>query len=874
MAAITSNGTGGGNWSATASWTGASVPIEGDTVIIQNGDTITIDQDITVGADTTTAAIDVASGGILEVLHTAAANYTLTCKGDLKTSSGGTIEFGTVANPIPAARIFTVKLNYSAALADGKYGFINNGDMVLQGASKVVNTLLTSDLLALTKIWTIGDTTGWKVSDKVGIASTDRSWNHREQEVIQTIDSTTQITCVANISYAHSGTSPTQAEVINLTRNIVITSYNTSHNGYVYCPVGSTSNVDYVEFYMLGYNFANKHGVNIATTAIGATSFQSCSVWGLASGNRPFYLNSSQNVIINNCTCYDLSDPFRVYNATDNTITNNIMMGIYDDGFHINRNNNTIENNTSTSNVRYGFNIYGATGDVTSFDGNTSHSNLSYGFYFYNTAVSTAINNMTSWRNNNYGIYLNSAAVKINNIISFGNTTTNIQVTRSLFQGTSWSLHGDTTYSTDYGLRVDNKCIFPSPIDSCDFGTSSGIKTTHSVSDITITGVDSTFLQMVLINSKLSSGTQILYLYNTLTGSYVQCEDLGQVAYADKAWYRNGIVVRDASTYKYGSYATRFDYQYNKAEWLEYETYIPIKDGEQIVASAWLRKNASYTDTNRPKLTISGQGITEDSDQMSDVTDTWERVTVSGTPTRTGLAKLTISTYLVNAGASAWVDFQKTDVLSGVLNTIEGDFWANGHIAEVFMDTGSITASEFWETLTSDVDTAGSFAALFKDYIDTTISGRAPANEYDTEMAYIPANLGDVATAAELNSAHGSGAWTSTDVSGIQSDITAIKNKTDNLPSGLAKNEALPNFEFLMVLSSDHITGATGKTISGQISKDGSTFVSITNSITEIAYGRYIIASGFTQDEMNADVVSLRFTGTDCDPRDITIKTT
>ena len=136
MAAITSNGTGGGNWSAGASWTGAAVPVEGDTVIIQNGDTITIDQDITVGADTTTAAIDVASGGKLEVLHTVAADYTLTCKGDLKTSVGGTIELGTVANSIPAARTFTIKLNYSAALAEVKYGFINNGGMVIQGASK------------------------------------------------------------------------------------------------------------------------------------------------------------------------------------------------------------------------------------------------------------------------------------------------------------------------------------------------------------------------------------------------------------------------------------------------------------------------------------------------------------------------------------------------------------------------------------------------------------------------------------------------------------------------------------------------------------------------------------------------------------------
>ena len=46
---------------------------------------------------------------------------------------------------------------------------------------------------------------------------------------------------------------------------------------------------------------------------------------------------------------------------------------------------------------------------------------------------------------------------------------------------------------------------------------------------------------------------------------------------------------------------------------------------------------------------------------------------------------------------------------------------------------------------------------------------------------YVPSNLDDVPTAAELDAAHGSGSWTSTDVSGIQTDVTAIKAKTDTI---------------------------------------------------------------------------------------------
>ena len=41
-AAITSNGTGGGNWNSASTWAGGIVPGNGDTVTIANGDTVTI----------------------------------------------------------------------------------------------------------------------------------------------------------------------------------------------------------------------------------------------------------------------------------------------------------------------------------------------------------------------------------------------------------------------------------------------------------------------------------------------------------------------------------------------------------------------------------------------------------------------------------------------------------------------------------------------------------------------------------------------------------------------------------------------------------------------------------------------------------------
>lgn len=102
--------------------------------------------------------------------------------------------------------------------------------------------------------------------------------------------------------------------------------------------------------------------------------------------------------------------------------------------------------------------------------------------------------------------------------------------------------------------------------------------------------------------------------------------------------------------------------------------------------------------------------------------------------------------------------------------------------------------------------------------------------------------------------------------------LDAVKAKTDNLPSGISKNVALSNFQLFMVLSSDHVTAATGKTITGTISKDGSSFSALTNAVSEIGNGMYKV--NLTQAEMNADVITLKFTETDSDQRIITVYTT
>ena len=73
---------------------------------------------------------------------------------------------------------------------------------------------------------------------------------------------------------------------------------------------------------------------------------------------------------------------------------------------------------------------------------------------------------------------------------------------------------------------------------------------------------------------------------------------------------------------------------------------------------------------------------------------------------------------------------------------------------------------------------------------------------------------------------------------------------------------------FLMVLSSDHITGATGKTCVALLSKNGATQVTAIGTVTEIGVGQYNIALTVT-DTNTLGPLAIQITATSCDATDL-----
>lgn len=121
MAQISSNGTGGGMWSATATWAGGVVPGVGDEATIVSGDVVYIDGDTTIGAGTNSSTYYalVIEGNLVWRNQTgdSSSNWTFTVNGNIDLANGSRWSIGTEDNslygansigPIPATRTVNV----------------------------------------------------------------------------------------------------------------------------------------------------------------------------------------------------------------------------------------------------------------------------------------------------------------------------------------------------------------------------------------------------------------------------------------------------------------------------------------------------------------------------------------------------------------------------------------------------------------------------------------------------------------------------------------------------------------------------------------------------------------------------------------------
>ena len=77
-----------------------------------------------------------------------------------------------------------------------------------------------------------------------------------------------------------------------------------------------------------------------------------------------------------------------------------------------------------------------------------------------------------------------------------------------------------------------------------------------------------------------------------------------------------------------------------------------------VTVRAWMRRNSSFMGTE-PKITLTGLGIAGTGAATASMTagaDTWEQLTVTGTPDAKGVVTLKVETFSTATEAKTWID--------------------------------------------------------------------------------------------------------------------------------------------------------------------------------------------------------------------------
>ena len=222
-------------------------------------------------------------------------------------------------------------------------------------------------------------------------------------------------------------------------------------------------------------------------------------------------------------------------------------------------------------------------------------------------------------------------------------------------------------------------------------------------------------------------------------------------------------------------------------------------------------------------------------------------------------------------------DIAATDIVSsGAITT------SSGAVSTVTTVTGGATASAL-ATVDSNVDavlldTGTTIPAQISALNDFDPASDAVANvtlvattttntdQRGTDSAFLAANA--PTNFSDMSITVTTGLVDITQIAADKSWLTTVRKLTD----GIVKNQAFSNFEFLMVLASDHVTPATGLTVTGQRSINGGAFGSTTGTIAEVSNGIYQI--DLLAADTNGDVITYRFSSATADDTFVTVITT
>ena len=603
MAAITSNGIGGGNWSAGASWADGAAPVAGDTVTIAATDTITVD-------DTSRACSTIALNGKLSASRTA--NCQLAYSGTITINSTGDFDWGTEASPIPAAYTATLKPSANIGIIYNSSSF--GGRMTMRGdSSRVHKGYLASTANAAATTMTVDAATGWQPGDTILFAPASSSATNADHVEERTLDASytpgsTSLVITAGLTYQHiSG-----GLVWNMTRNCILDpasgnsdSIRVQTDATVNTP--GSSYFRWCRFNNFGNNLARGgfqlvvHGNNISTLAHVAGSA----------------IADMTGIVIKNST-HPAPMFFALNSGGGNRHAFTVSDSLLYDALAIN-----------TGGV-----LLASVGPLITFDDCffVAEGNLA-GDYAQTPQTLRIRNSWISGR----GEYNN---ILFDDITGFGawikNTTFSGRITA-------------VTYNNPIGTLV---------LDGSDIGSSFGLYTSFGIhsNNAGAGGQVAVIANGTKWGSALAStyASQRFISYNSEAYAELWNKD-GNTA-VQEYYVPGSKFERDTTTIKNSTSSIKASITNTVGYAQPLSFQVLTKSGEAQTIKGWLRKNTSYGSSSRPMISASFAGVVLDSYTMTDVNDTWEEAEITFTQS-SGTDALVDITFTVQSTSTSAVAY-------------------------------------------------------------------------------------------------------------------------------------------------------------------------------------------------------------------------
>lgn len=541
--------------SATSTWGGAAIPVEGDQVVIAAGHTVTIDGTYVWGHDVVSStygssAVNVA--GTLKASRTVSSSLTFKGSAIFNSATNATFDYGTIADPIPSSVNATVLLNKAGtgSFREGMRftapaGAGQSLNFYTCGAKTRTRWVLTAADIASgqANITLSSSAHGWVAGDTIMVGTAPASAVTVNQQETMTILSVSGavITCTTNFTYLHK----TGIPVANYNSNVTIKSFNASpNNSYIFINQTISNypqnvSLNDTAFWYMGYGVGNPILFTQASNNLYPMAIDRCA----------FYQTSGQ-------PCPVVYGGKIIVSMTNSVFANNMPCG-------------------QNSEQGVGFSI-----DGCSFYG--------WNMYYYNVSPTSSISN--SW----IEMQLNCP-----NVVTQGAIYKNVKFYGS--QITYFSYQSSSFYNCDFGYSY--------PVAS-QYGDSWTRYAGTQNLEMTVYFKDckfgTTWNTPASYNGDLAAQMNITITYENKNADITQQE----------VWNQIGTVIRNNSTTYRGtsSYAfTPYKYTNSLNKDLTKTISIPCANGSTIRVLGYIKADTTFYNSgtwNAPKMTLSGLGAT------------------------------------------------------------------------------------------------------------------------------------------------------------------------------------------------------------------------------------------------------------------------